>query len=306
LLLLVGGIPQAQGQEPCPRPTYVSYLEDNPAVAAVSVDTFDQETLDYFCEYVDQLDTAGAISIAEPAESQICQEPNYCLWIALSVSEEKRILAAKTAQSIWLDMNSQVAWKLSDYAESELLGLFDRDVVFDQIGSEYAFYSVVDYSPSDVYSYMESSGLVGADIVTTVHLVLDDVRTTDWETNFLHGISAYDPVNTAYTLYDALTIPSSRGRISRKGCHSMSRILLGMLRSVNIPGYETSGGQWYSGGHSSAVLPPVGYVVPHGDDIYSASLRAAPTDEFLPTFDFYTDLLPVAETPSTPSCHVSR
>jgi len=305
LLLVVAGISQAQAQEPCPRPPYVSYLEDNPAVAAVSVDTFDQETLEYFCEYVDQLDTIGSISIAEPAGSQNCHEPDSCSVIFLSATETRRILAAKTAHSIWLDIHNMVNWKLGDFAASELPGLFDPELLFGQYPAAY-FFSVVDYSPSDVHSYMESNGLIGPDILTTVHLVLDDVRTTNWEINFVHGIQGRDPTDTAYTLYDALTSRPSGAKVSRRGCNSMSRILVGMLRSVNIPAYEASGAESYYFGHSSAFLLPVDSVVPHGDDIYNVGLGATPTDQFLPTFDFYADIEHTAVCGSDVSCLSAR
>jgi hypothetical protein len=64
---------------------------------------------------------------------------------------------------------------------------------------------------------------------------------------------------------------------------------LGLLRSLNIPGEETHGGEWFGTGHSSAVWPALERVMPHGDDIYNASLRATPVEEFLPTFGFYDD-----------------
>ena len=71
----------------------------------------------------------------------------------------------------------------------------------------------------------------------------------------------------------------------------MTRITIGMLRSINIPGEETTNGTWFNTGHSSAVWLALETVLPHGDNIYNALIRATPTDEFLPTFTFFDDNL---------------
>ena len=71
----------------------------------------------------------------------------------------------------------------------------------------------------------------------------------------------------------------------------MTRITLGVLRSINIPGEETNNGTWFDAGHSSAVWSILETVLPHGDNIYNALIRATPTDEFLPTYLFFDDNL---------------
>jgi len=88
---------------------------------------------------------------------------------------------------------------------------------------------------------------------------------------------------TTYVAYDR--------RVSRRGCHSMTRIAIGILRSINIPGEEINDGTWFEPGHSSAVWPALETVLPHGDNIYNALIRAAPTYELLPTFTFFSDNL---------------
>ncbi len=273
----------------CPRPAYRDWFEQHPAVAALTIDVFDVETRAAFCAFTLDLAVLRTLSVAEPEALQSCVEPAYCPTVALTHEEVREIRAARAALAIWLDLQDVLPWKLADYSEAELAMLFDPDELFDPVSGGHGFFSVVDHSPAEVYAFLEANDLIGPDLPSTVERILDEVRTTDAETNFLHGIAAWDPVDTAYTAWEALAVPAERGRISRRGCHSMTRILLAMLRSVNIPGYETRAGLWFGGGHSTAVLEATRQVVPHGDDIYSATLRAAPSAGFLPDFDFYGD-----------------
>ena len=274
----------------CPPKRYVTYFKDYPTIANVSINTFDSETLGYFCTYIDQLETTGSIDIEEPLQSRNCLEPQSCRYIFLSSTEVSQIVAARAAHSVWLDKNNMLSWKLDSYSEAELAGLFDKNKLFRVTSGYYYFYSVVDHSPSEVYEYAQTNNLIEDDVMSTVHAVLDDLRTTDSKIGFRHGSSYLgDPTDTAYTVYEALTTYAGEYRVSRAGCHSMSRITIGLLRSLNIPGEETREGEWFGTGHSSAVWPALERVMPHGDDIYNASLWATPVEEFLPTFGFYDD-----------------
>lgn len=267
---------------------YSVYFICNPNVANTSINNFHQETLDYFWDYIAELEDTGFIDMPEPIDLQNCDEPESCSYIYLTAEESKRILAAKTAHSIWLDKNDMLLWRITGYTDSELEGLFNRDLLFSISGSRYYYFSVVDHSPSDVYGYVIDKQLIRDDILSTFYAVLDDLRA-----DFRHGSSSLgDPTSTAYTIKDALTTyVANNRRVSRRGCHSMTRIALGLLRSINIPGEEINDGTWFVTGHSSAVWPALETVLPHGDNIYNALIRATPTDEFLPTFTFFADNL---------------
>lgn len=286
----------------CPLAADLEYFKGHPTVAAATVQKFekDPDILPHFCIYMEQLENTGRIQIDEPYfSSKVCIEPDDCIYISLSLLEQAQILAAKTAHAIWLDRHQIVPWRLDAYTPKQLDQLFQRDFLFEEdytysyfgIVMEHSFYSVVDYSPSDVYAYIQERQLIGTDMLSTVHKVMDDLRTTGTHRNFYHGVSGRDP-STAYTLYDALTSKNENGdRISRMGCGSMTRIVLGLLRSMNIPGLETHEGIWYTGTHSSAVLSltPTALVLPHGDDLYGPTYYEIPTEKFLPTIDFYAD-----------------
>lgn len=262
---------------------YSVYFGCNPVIADATVNSFDPETVSYFWEYIDELEDTGTIEMAEPDELQNCDEPESCSVIYLTDTEKKRIHAAKTAHSIWLDKNDVLAWNIRTYSEDELAGLFDEALLFSRSGSRHYFLSVVDHSPSEVYDYLAGNELLKDDILSTFHAVLDDLRS-----DFRHSNTGDDNRNTAYTVREALTTYAANNRrVSRVGCHSMTRIAIAMLRSVNISGEETTGGKWFEAGHSSAVWPTLEYVLPHGDNIYNGLLRATPVGEFLPTLTFY-------------------
>ncbi len=263
--------------------SYSVYFTCNANVADASINNFDEETAGYFREYIDELEETGVIEMARPGALQNCNEPEYCSTIVLTEVEKKRIHAAKTAHSVWLDKNEMLPWTIRGYSDRELSGLFGEDKLFNHNGAQYSYFSVVDHSPSEAYSYALELELIGDDALSSFYSVVTDLRM-----DFRHGNTGDENRNTAYTLKEALsTYAANDRRVSRRGCHSMTRIAIGLLRSINIPGEETTAGVWYEMGHSSGVWPTLERVLPHGDHIYNALVRATPVVEFLPTFTFY-------------------
>lgn len=276
--------------ESCPQPEYAAYFEANEAVAAATIDGLTEEGLLLFCQGLSELEVTGEVETDEPVASVECEEPTSCLYLTFEPHEVTAIHAAKLAHAVWLDHNELVPWRLSDFTSAELEGLFAQQVLFRNGNGAM---SVVDYSPSAAYAYMVSHELIGETAWDTLFEVIDDVRSTDAAMDFIHGIEGRgDPIRTSYTLHDALetTVDTAGGpvRISRFGCHSASRILLGLLRSVNIPGLEVHNGQWYGTGHSTAAWPVFDTAMAHGDHLYSALLRGAPTEALLADPAFYT------------------
>ena len=283
----------------CPPDSYCAYFLDNSNVANVTIHSLDQTTLTYFWEYIEDLEAAGAVSIEEPVESQNCVEPDLCYSIQLTADEKRRIHAAKMAHAIWLDKNTLLPWRLRDCSQEEFACLFEPEKFLDprSLGTPTAphdyFISIVDYSPSDIYQYAIDNDLIKSSKYETMWAVLDNLRTTDTQRSFIHGSASYnDPTNTAHTLHHALTYWSDRGyatfRIARSGCHSMARIVVDLLNCLNIAGEVVEEGQWMANLHASAIWPGLSLVLPHGDDIYSATLRAVPSDHLLPRVSFYS------------------
>ena len=193
---------------------YSVYFICNQNVTNASISNFDQETLDYFRDYIAELEDTGLIDMPEPVDLQDCNEPEYCPYIYLTDEESKKIHAAKAAHSIYLDKNDMLPWKLSEYTEDELEGLFNKNLLFSVSGSRYYYFSVVDHSPSEVFGYIVDKQLIEGDVFGSFYAVLADLRA-----DFRHGSSSLgDPTSTAYTIKDALTTyVANNRRVSRRG-----------------------------------------------------------------------------------------
>jgi hypothetical protein len=276
-------------------PSFVNALQNyfvaNPAVSNASLAMFDQATLDFFWVYQNCLAARGTIAMDVPVNTPADTATNGTGTVYLSATETARIHGAKAAQAVWLDLNEKVPWRLRDYAPAHLAGLFARTNLFNpQSSSVFYFLSVVDYSPTEAWQYVRDHGLLRPTVVETIYAVLDDLRS-----DFLHGSASLGDPACAYRLQHALSYYSPTrfrpARIARSGCHSSSRIALALLRSGNIPGYETAIGDYFLNGHSEAVFPCVGQVLPHGDHVYSADLTATPVEKLMPTFQFIQDNL---------------
>jgi hypothetical protein len=244
------------------------------------------------CADLAELESTGALVVPEPAASIACVEPSSCSSISLTAAERSRILVGKHAHAVWLDYRGKVPWRLADYTAAALDGLFDPSVLFFGVGGT-RFRYVVDHSSSEAWAYVQAQKLVASSPRKSIETVLSDLRTTEEAYDFLHGAADLgDPVDTPYTLREALTSYREGRpgiRVAREGCHSMSRIVLGLLRAMNVPGVEVHDGTWFHNGHSSATWPAFALVMPHGDDLYNSILYAAPTSALLVEESFYTD-----------------
>jgi hypothetical protein len=278
-----------------------SYFAANPLVQAATLATFDRETLDYFWVELNVLAATGSVDLDVPAATPPeTATTTVGLWtVPLSALEGRRLVAAKAAHAVHLEMNTLVGWRLGSYSAAELKGLFDPATVFDpQPGAPIAFFDIVDHSPTEAYRYVLSHGLVRATAKETAQAILDDLRS-----DFTHGQPALD-AQAACTVKAALATYVMRfglpARISRAGCHTSTRIALALLRALNIPGTLTVMGDYFPPGHSTAVFPALGAVMAHGDDLYSGDLAATPADQLLVPFTYYSD------NPTTAPCGGSK
>jgi hypothetical protein len=259
---------------------YEQYFLGNHNVWDAFVTYFEVNALEYFWQYIEELETTNLINIEKPAALAQCVAPAECYTIYLTDDEFYRIFAAKIAHSIWLDKNKLVPWRLADFSQEQLESFFRRERLFNfMYGSRGNFYAVVDYSPSDAYGYARK--FIQEDMTQTAYQIINDLRK-----DFIHGISPKDPTTTSYSLYEALTSynPSNQ-RISRAGCQSMSPIVSSLLKGINIPAYQDSG--WYGSGHACAIMDGINKILIHGDDIYTGALKVTPNDELLMTDDYF-------------------
>ena len=94
-------------------------------------------------------------------------------------------------------------------------------------------------------------------IAKTVEAVITDLRA-----DFVHGGTGRREdgfeglAKTALEFYQESASGNAQERISHSGCYSMSHgDFLGILRSMNIPGHESTAGDYVYRVHSAAVLP---------------------------------------------------
>lgn len=224
------------------KAVYGKYFFDNQKITSVSINQFDEEASSYFWADLEELENTSRVTVAKPAQLGNWPGGAWNGMVVLTQLEVKKIWAAKIAHAIWLDKNGLVPWRLDSYTAEELKGLFGKEYLFD-LPTIDTMLSVVDYSPSDVYGYMKSTGLIKTDQLNSLYAVADDLRTTYSKISFLHWSPSYGETEEAYSLYEALTSWHDRGyakvRVSRQGGGTMARIIAGMLRSINIPGKIT-------------------------------------------------------------------
>lgn len=253
---------------------FTDYLRANPLIKA-RVNGLDNITRTYFYDYITELESSGAIDVPLPAMSGTTA--------TLTAEAQKRIIAAKLAHSLWLDKHKVFPWRLSDYTAEELDTLYSPEYLFSEYGSVYNYLYLVDHSPSETYNI--SRVFAGASTDATVYALLDYARA-----NFRHGGITEDRSIT--TLAAAMTNRDNHDKlVSRRGCHTMSLIIAGLARSLNIPAYYDTG--WYSGTAHGSVIFPGKYVLNHGDDVYASSLTSVPTRQLLmPWAYFVTEVEP--------------
>lgn len=268
-------------------------------VRQATLDEIDEETTEYFWRYIEELERTGRINIAKPNKLVDIEHYEYlfgvnneeiscteypdvpsCGYVELDDREVKLIYAAKIAHGIWLDIHGHVPWKLKDYSTVELAYLFEKG---NLLGSNGFISMIIDYSPSDLYSYLVD--FVRTTPLQTLYAILLDVRA-----DFRHGEGGErnlvcSPL-TALTHYYNSVIYDDARRSSRQGCQSMSTLLVSMMINLNIPAFF---GRRFFGGdsnHASAFFPTVRKILIHGDDPYQPELTATPNENLLMDYDY--------------------
>ncbi len=295
LFALMASAPSFAAKAPDPRPDdsahdrvidlspYFEYFFDHPAVADASIDAVDKTTETYFWKYIVALEKSGRLEMEIPGDLLACPAEG-CSYIEFTADEAARIHAAKMAHAIWLELHRLVPWRLASYKAADLDRLFTKRLLFE--GHETSGWGVmylVDHSPSELYSYMVDHGHIETTKFDTLNSVLGDIRS-----DFTHGVLGRHPIYHAYTALDALTEYDIWGhRVSRWGCHTMSELLVAMLRAVNIPGEVIHCNDFYDRGcHASADWPILWRVMVHGDDVYRRDLMSIPDHLLLPHYWF--------------------
>ena len=194
--------------------------------------------------------------------------------------------AAKIAHGLWLEMNDKLPWSISGYLDDDFADVFTFDGFLDFGANVFFQDTVVTFSPRDEYDLVISeafSGGVPSTQLDAVHALLDNMARYP---HLVHGSSSDPTTNTYISVADMFV-----EEVSRKGCHSATRYVIALARTVNIPGFRYTG--FYAGaGHSTAALPTVDGVLAHGDDLYNQLLWSVPTDLLLDSHAYWlTDVV---------------
>jgi hypothetical protein len=189
--------------------------------------------------------------------------------IEIPFSEATPILAAKFAHALWVEVNGIVPWSLADMSQADLNLLFDPDALcLDYAtnsewnpGTGVCYFSTfVDHSPKRVYDVAIAS--VGTPTTQAAALY---ALVSDPGNDLVHWSG--DDARSATTIDQTLR---PEDMTSRRGCHTASRIMVALARSLNIPSQILYG--WLIGEqHSSAYFSDdANLFLAHGDDIYQA------------------------------------
>jgi hypothetical protein len=199
-----------------------------------------------------------------------------------------KIYLAHVSQSLWVDANARVPWRLAGASAEHLEHLFDmRKLLNFTAGSGHWFHShtmgtVTHWSPSISYSFLADSGLIRADHWETIQAL------TEWICAHFFHIAGYmhdldgpfasqaDQWEYIYgyrgpPLVERMIQPLPDRRHITHGCWGTDGFFAAVLRAVNVPvrhGRSTLGGV-----HSRPEFFTVGRNLAHGDEAYSVWVR---------------------------------
>lgn len=220
----------------------------------------------------------------------------YLLQLSLTAVETRQSYAAKVAWAVDAEVDRYYPWRITRYTEEELGFLIGPDWVypyttFDWGGTDVSKLThFLDYAPHEVAPWAE---LKTAGATSPRHAI--DLIIRNWGSDFVHfeggGVDAQWIVD-----HDDSKVLQGGDLVSRAGCHSMSLLLVGWARGLNIPAYYISS-HYYGGAHGTALFPTCNLVVAHGDHIYSnafAFTTGQPGTTVCYTYDHWRDnILPL-------------
>jgi hypothetical protein len=201
-----------------------------------------------------------------------------------------KIYMAHVAQSLWVDANNKVTWKLTGAPANHLAHLFDMRKLYNFTpGSGHSFDfnvmgAVTHWSPGISYKFLSDNAMIKADMLSTIKAVAEWVRA-----NLQHILGfAGDPEGGPFAtqqdqwqyiygyrglpLVDKVISPLPGHKHITNGCWGTDGFFAAVLRTVNIP--VKHGRSNFSGNnHSRAEFFTVNKNLAHGDDPYNGWVR---------------------------------
>lgn len=238
-------------------------------------------------------DLNNAILRLEKGEPQALSAPPALLSGGyISASDAWQIYIAHIAQSLWTEVHGAVAWHLVDFPDEQLAYLLDsrKLMTYQPVTNRYKFNTylmgeITAWNPRVSYEVLSNLKMIKATPLETIYAL------TNWMRGHLIHISGSDDYTEQYGYpgpppADKVLYPLEGKRHKTAGCWGTSGLYGAVLRSVNIP-VERANINLNNGTHSRPVFPSVDRSMPHGDDVYTATL--IPSGAVIPTSKiFYT------------------
>lgn len=203
----------------------------------------------------------------------------------------KRTFFAHVAQSLLVEIEERVPWRLSRLDSGQMALLFDSQYMYtwnDTLGRHSLHKFVGKATPGDpgrVHSWVASNGIIRSSTRDTVIALLEWCRRMihdagyigdDGETDFYPGsrdsnlahwqYEGFQPVER--TANGTVRTGSSSARHWTHGCQGTTGFLRCLLRTINIPVQREDGC-----GHAIPYFPEQGFFLSHGDDPYTGTMK---------------------------------
>lgn len=238
---------------------------------------------------------------------------SYQKSVDLTQQEAADSFGAKVAHAIHHEKEQTFAWRLYEFSDEDLRGLFDPTFLFMTGGANTSWdptgvavpgawaqhsRSTIDHCPNDTYS-------IAAPIVAGEKTAKSALATLHEGLMFYirHGVVITDPY-WAIRVHDLLD-PARKPWRARSGCHAMARIAAALSRSVNLPCVVDYG--WYDQAHASMHWPWADVMWPHADHLYlGGRTKERALAQMVSYSDFVANVVPHGRTNDASAYEMGR
>ena len=276
------------------RPSLASAITWESAAGVASYAQWTTSQQGQLCSMYRRLRDGIPLSLADPPANQEVLADNDPANTTLAVQDAWLLYLATVANSLLVERTQVVNWSMLTLPDPDLRRLLDGRAQFawsaSKQGYELGGYSatfglralVVPGPPDVVLAFMSNNGLIGADPLETLGLVLEWCRAN--LAHFYYGMTAknaedhwqYRGLPPVTRILAGTTTSLSLGSKFAHwtaGCHGTNGFLIALLRVVNIPvEYLMPAGV----GHATPYFPSHMKYLSHGDDPYNRLTRATP------------------------------
>ncbi len=208
----------------------------------------------------------------------------------ISSSDAWAIFLAHVAQTLWVEKNRLVKWRLRGMTDKQLTYLLDgrKFVNYFPNKGRYEFNSsrmgsVTLWNPRICYRFLANFDLIKQDHLKTIYALSEWMRAHlvhshgDANHSKIYNYSGMPPV-------DKVLYPLEGKSHFTDGCWGTTGLYHAILRTVNIP-VEQKTVEYELGHHSRPYFMTVDKTMSHSDDLYTKLLR--PSGEMIPISEIF-------------------